>query len=217
MENFLHWVDTFCFLYTFLTLEGLVVYKFELLPAESWEDAIKKMFPAFFRWCAGWVPVALSWLKKWLYEEATGKLPQEEALNEVLLLSNQEVLEITKRHSGHPYDTPSLESYKTDHSVMWITISAVRTVPAYEGSENKILGKISRGNIQNYYMETREVQAPIWILKVSPKMLDFAIPLSEKGMEYLQKQYKDILAKEKEEKEDKETKLEQEVKPQNTK
>ena len=199
--------EIFCVIYIFTTFAGLVIYKFEVLPADSWEDAIRKMFPAFFKWCVKTIPPAFAGVCKWFYEEATGKGSDADMQNEVLILSNQEVLSITKKLDGHPYDTPSLNTYKMHHSIMWIEISAVRAVATYADLDSRTLGRIAKGIIQSYYMETRETQVPLYILKASPEILQFAVPLSENGQKYLHEQYKDITF----EKSDSTMKLEEEI------
>lgn len=200
-------VEVFVNIYIFfatLMLMGLIVYKSQLIPSVSWEEAIKKMLLKAFEWCIKGCKV----IGKWFYEEATGMTGYVDVVNEVLVLSNQEILAIVDGLSNHPYDTPSLENVKTENSVMWVNISALRMVSAYEDLENESIAKIARGKIQNYYMKTREVQAPIWILKASPELLEFAIPLSQKGFEYLQNQYRVASAKEQEHSE---IKLEEEI------
>lgn len=213
MDTFLYWVDTFCFIYTGITLAGLAVYKFEMLPAESWEDAIKKMFPAFFRWLAGALPKALPFLGEWFYEEATGKTLPGNTENELLVLDNQELLEIKDRLSKHPYDTPSIEGFKREHSVLFVDISALGVVPPYKDLSNHEIAVMVEKIIQDYYLETRGVKAPAWILKASKKKLEFAVPLSPKGRKYLEELYKDILP---EKQPDSKTAMEEEIQKEKT-
>ena len=163
-----------CLTWTVISILGYLIYKFGFLGVQSWEEGVHKLVTSGFTL---------------LYEEMTGQLLPEEIVNTALILNNDEVLELVKRLSDHPYETPSLEYYcPNSNGISWYDIRAVDLAPRYQNLSNEEIAKIAFYIIQNYIMEGRGLQAFIDIKIATPTRLYLAIALSEKGRKFLEQQ-----------------------------
>lgn len=149
------------------------MYKCGLLDAKSWEEGISTVFVTAFNF---------------FYEEITGKMCSEKAINTALLFNNEEVLELTRRLDGHPYDTTTLASYECANGIAWFDIRAVGLASAYRDTDYKQRQRIAYHIIQNFFMETRGVQVYVDVKIATSTRLYFAVPLSVEGEKYLQRQ-----------------------------
>lgn len=105
---------------------------------------------------------------------------------------SREVLEIVKRLDGHPYETPSLFKYDVDivkDSVIRVDIHAVDLVSKYNTANYSTIHDIAHNVIQNYYMETRNMQVDVDISIATPQRLYFEIPLSNRGRKILEQNH----------------------------
>lgn len=166
-------ISTISILWTVISLIGYVLYK-NREEINSWEDGVKRIMTIGFNW---------------FYEEATRQNEEKNLLNTSLMLTNTEVLELVKNFDKHPYETPTIYSYNPNsYGVAWYDIHALGLSPAYTGLSNEQIKQMAEFVIQNYFMYTRNTQIPIYILATSPTRLFFAIPLSENGQLFLEKQ-----------------------------
>lgn len=169
-----------------IMIGGFIIYKgWEL---DSWENGVKKVLTFGFH--------LIYKIYCFAYTELTGKEISGNCINTALMCSNHEVLELVTCLDGHPYDTPSLESYiPNENGIAWYDISAIGLVHMYRDLTCKQLADMVYKIIQNYFMKTRGVQVFIYILVVTPTRLYFAIALSEEGRKSLEKQALNTTAK----------------------
>ena len=164
-------------LWLVISLIGYVLYKTRE-EINSWECGVKWILTAGFNW---------------LYEEATGQHEERNLLNTSLMLSNDEVLQLVKNFDKHPYETPTLSSYNPNsYGIAWYDIYTLGLSPVYAGLTNDQIKQMAKYVIQNYFMNTRNIQVSIYIQIASPIRLYFAIPLSENGQLFLEKQRRSI-------------------------
>lgn len=183
-----------CF-WSFTTLIGFFLYSLDVKNAKTIEDGIAVFVTALYK---GIRTSFLTMCKigkclkqafpDFLYYLSGTENPKK-IIDYALILANEEVLELVRRLDRHPYDTPTLVSYIPNrNNLSWYEISAVGLVSAYNNLTNKETATIAYNVIQNYIMETRNIQACIHIQVATSKRLCFSIALSEESREFLLKQ-----------------------------
>lgn len=183
-----------CF-WSFTTLIGFFLYCFDVKNAKTLEDGIAVFVTAL---CKGIITSFLSVCKivkclkqafpDFLYFLSGTENPKK-MINYALMLANEEVLELVRGLDRHPYDTPTLVSYIPNrNNLSQYEISAAGLVSAYHNLTNIDTATIAYNVIQNYIMETRNIQACIHIQVATSKRLCFSIALSEESSESLIKQ-----------------------------
>lgn len=183
-----------CF-WSFTTLIGFFLYSLDVKNAKTIEDGIAVFVTALYKGIrTSFLTVCKigKCLKQafpdFLYYLSGTENPKK-IINYALILANEEVLELVRRLDRHPYDTPTLVSYIPNrNNLSWYEISAVGLVSAYNNLTNKEIATIAYNVIQNYIMETRNIQACIHIQVATSKRLCFSIALSEESREFLLKQ-----------------------------
>lgn len=168
-----------------IMLLGYLIYALKFENVDSWENGITYLFTQSFRLVVK--------LYNWIYDEATGKTLDSYIINSALILNDTEVLELTKSLESHPFDTTTLSSYTSNsNGISWFDISSNGLASSYTNIKNEEIDQISSMIIRNYFMRTRKVTPRIYIKVVSPTRLYFAIPLSENGRKFLDKQNETI-------------------------
>lgn len=161
-------------LFSGICLIGFVFYKFQVFELNSWEAGVKKV---------------LTFLVDWIYEESTGKTRVLNYVNNALILSNQEALDLTASFKNHPFDTPSIVSFiPIANGIQWFDIASCGLHPRYANIPREQLEKLASHIIENFFMESRGTQVPIFMKVVTPTRLYFAIPISEQGRKFLEAQ-----------------------------
>lgn len=158
---------------------GYVFYKWEKLG--SWTEGLnfylkgmKKLICSFFRF---------------FYEQWNGLDLQQEQIRTERILTNQEMLHLVDELNGCPYAIPSIETYIPNASgILWADISAVELAPSYRQIPEESIKEITGKVIQNFYMKSRETKVPLYIKVATAHRLYFAIALSERGREFLDRQ-----------------------------
>ena len=129
-----------------------------------------------------------------IYYLLTGQTPPEDIVNKIIKLTNQEILEFIKRLSKHPFDMPVL--YYTDiiNNILWIQVSALKLIPEYENLKNTEIATLANYVLQDYYLETRKVSAPVYVTVATSTYLEIAIPLTGRSQRLLDNQYNNLLS-----------------------
>lgn len=163
-----------------LMIMGYVAYKLGFVKS-SWEDGVKWIFTGTFK--------GLLKIVRWMKEEASGESLNDMIIDTALMLNKQEILELVRTLEKQPYDTPTIESFTQNaNGIMWTDVSPVGLSSEYKDIDNEMIKEITERKIQNFFMTTRERQVPLYIKVASPTRLYFAIPLSQAGQEFLEKQ-----------------------------
>lgn len=176
MITFLDIVGLLAIIWTFISISGYIVYKYNIvnLNKNSWEEAIKTVF---------------SFGLNQIAQEITGNIHPDKIINPALILSNSEVMLILKNLTNHPYDTPTLLSYRTvSKNVSHIEIEALGLVSTYRDISNDSIAKMAQHIIQNYYLDTRNLHVNIVVKVATPERLYLAIPLSRDAERFLSNQ-----------------------------
>lgn len=174
---------------------GYLLYVLEIDDVETWEEGIRHiihLLTHMVKTCFLSICKIGKYLKPVFFESLyylSGTENPKKIIDYALILANEEVLELVRRLDRHPYDTPTLVSYVPNrNNLSWYEISAVGLVSAYDNLTNKETATIAYNVIQNYIMETRNIQACIHIQVATSKRLCFSIALSEESREFLLKQ-----------------------------
>lgn len=127
-----------------------------------------------------------------IYEELSGKQPASQIENRALLLSDTELDELRRFFEDSPYITPVLYLCRIENSVCFYEFRAMGIIAKYKELDNKDIAKMCYYKIQTFFREKRGFSAHIYIdMQIAtPDRLCFAIPLSEDGANYLEKQKK---------------------------
>lgn len=185
-------IENICIIGFAICIIGLVCYKFEIVKANSWEEAIKKMFPALWklikRICVA-LRKPMKIIFKFFYEGFTNQDLVKAMVDTSRILMNAEVMDLVNRLSNKPYDTPTLTSYIANiNGIAWYDIGALRLVSAYKDLLFDDFVRMISNIIQNYFMETRGIGVDLYIKVATPTRLYFAIALSENGKAFLEQQ-----------------------------
>lgn len=113
---------------------------------------------------------------------------EEYMVNPSSKLVEDDVVELSKRLDGRPYDTPTFNSWANNLGVARYEYCACGLAEKYKGLEMKDMAKICQYQIENYYMETRWGRPYVVIEVVTPVRLQFAVALSKHGQDLLEKQ-----------------------------
>ncbi len=160
---------------------GYLLYKLYPDETASWENGVKDLIYIAFD--------GIKAIIRFVYREIEGKDLPEYLINPALILTDQEVLDLVDTLRDHPFDTPALVSYTPNiNGVSWIDINAIGLTERYKDISNEQTEKICRNIIGNYFMRTRGCQVKFYIRVVTPTRLYFAVPLSEDGKHFLDKQ-----------------------------
>lgn len=155
-----------------VSITGFVLYK--LWSLESWQAGIKSF---------------LTFGLNTMYEEMTGRAVPSRMVDDLLMLTNEEALNLVREFEGHPYDAVCLESCSPNiNGILWLDIRSFGLVRKYEDLVYEDIQRISYSIIQNYYMRIRNRQVNLFIRVATPTRLYVAIPLSEEGRKYLEKE-----------------------------
>lgn len=181
--DFYNFISFVCISWTVVSLIGFVIHKCKPDIAPTWENGVMK---------------TVTWVFDAFYEGLTGKQPISQVINNALIFTNEEIRKFPKLFDGHPYDTPSFAEYPTiQNGIAWYNLCAVGLISKYCDISNEQIAEIAVHVIQNYFWETRGCRVHIYIKVVSPKRLYFAIPLSEEGKRFLDKQESQKLVQDK--------------------
>lgn len=179
MNTLLNYTYFFFAAYCGITVCGYIVYKFEQEGAQTWEEGIKKL-PLFFRH-------AVPFLYHGIVFFLSSHFHRNDIVNNGLILTNDEVIQLVKLLENHPYESPSLLSYVINpNGYCEIDVQAVGLTNKYENEPNKKIAKISVTRVRNYYIETRFSSPYISAQATSPVHLHIAIALSGSGQKHLQ-------------------------------
>lgn len=165
-------------IWDFLAISGCfliisyIIYKLLKLP--SWEEGIEKMCTELF--CC-------------VYEALTGQPIPQKMENYYFALLEDELAEIRKQLTGHPYETPGFDP-PANSGQGYITYSfhAVGLSAAYRDVPPDELEKIIFGIIDNHYLDTRKSRVRLYNRIATPTRFSFCLPLSEKGRKVLEGQ-----------------------------
>ena len=168
--------DIIIYIGFFVCVSGFILYKGQVIKADSWEDSIRIMITS---------------VCKFFYEGITGVDIQNSIANTSLILVDREILDLVKSFENHPYDTPTLALYvPNQNGVLWVDIHAIKLTSTYKDLSFTELSNMAFHIVQNYYMETRGINVNVYIKIATPTRLYFAIPLSVEGNRFLEKQHK---------------------------
>ena len=171
-------IDVLAYIWTFISVTGFAIYKLDD-NIETWEDGIKEL---------------LTHAVKSLFS-SDEQQDDKRQINQTVYLSNEEVLDLVKQFDNHPFDTPSLaDFFIAPDGVMQIFISSLGLIPKYVDMTNEDIREMAYKIIQNYYMDTRQCQIPVYIGVATPKRLQIGIPLSQYAQAKVQKQQQNTLA-----------------------
>ena len=160
---------------------GYVIYRLYPESTERWEDGVSFMVHLVFD--------PLISLSKFIYKKVVEKLLTDQTIDMTYMLTDQETLDLVDNLKDHPYDTPALASYIPNaNGISWIDIKAVGLVGRYKDVTYEQTATICRNVIENYFMRTRGCQVAVYIRVASPTRLYFAVPLSEAGKRFLDRQ-----------------------------
>lgn len=160
---------------------GYVIHRLYPESTERWEDGVSFMVHLVFD--------PLISLARLIYKKVIEKLLTDQTVDMTYMLTDQETLDLVDALKDHPYDTPALASYIPNaNGISWIDIKAVGLVGRYKDVTYEQIATICRNVIENYFMKTRGCQVAVYIRVASPTRLYFAVPLSEAGKRFLDRQ-----------------------------
>lgn len=165
--------QVFCIAGFGVCIIGFILYKSGVFETSSWEETISVM------------------LKKCItvfYEESTGKTSPQKVVNTSLYLVNEDITQLLKMLDNTPYIVPTLANCTHSNGVLWVDIRAVKLATKYEDLEQQQLSQMVFHIIQNFYMQTRGFSVRLFIRIATTTRCYFAIPLSEEGYQFLEKQ-----------------------------
>lgn len=192
LEVITYYAETICIIGFGVCMIGLVCYKFELVEANSWEEAIKKMFPALWkqikRFCVA-LKKPLKKIYEFFYDGYTNRDIIRKMPDISLILFGDETTELLNRLSNKPYDTPTFIDYQPNiNGISWYNIGALGLVRAYKDLAYADRVRMISNILQNYFIETRGRRVALYLKVVSPTRLYFAVALSEDGQAFLEQQ-----------------------------
>lgn len=160
---------------------GYVIYRLYPESTERWEDGVSFMVHLVFD--------PLISFAKFIYKKVVEKLLTDQTVDMTYMLADQETLDLVDTLKDHPYDIPALASYIPNaNGISWIDIKAVGLAGRYKDITYEQIITICQNVIETYFMKTRGCQAAVYIRVASPKRLYFAVPLSEAGKRFLDRQ-----------------------------
>lgn len=109
-----------------------------------------------------------------------------------LILVEEDIVELSKRLDGRPYDTPTFFGWANKLGVARYEYCTCGLTEKYKSLEMKELAKICLYQIRNYYIETRRVTPYVVIEIATPMRLRFAVALSKYGQDLLERQKNDL-------------------------
>lgn len=181
MSNVIFFIEIFLEACGFMCIIGFIAYKRHMYGALRWEDGFYALAMGLIALFSKLIPVIRNKVDIW-WSDNTIKYERN--------LDIREVLEVVKKLENHPYETPTLANYNVDivgESVMHVDIKAVGVVDKYAQIPNETIKEISYNTIQNFFMETRNIQVEVYILVATPNRLYFEIPLSDRGRKNIEK------------------------------
>lgn len=162
-------------------ISGYAIYRLYPESTERWEDGVSFMIHLVFD--------PLFSLAKFIYKKVSEKLLTDQTVDMTYMLTEQETLDLIDTLKDHPYDTPALASYIPNvKGISWIDLKAVGLVGRYKDITYEQITQICRNIIETYFMKTRGCQVAIYIRVATPTRLYFAVPLSEAGKRFLDRQ-----------------------------
>ncbi len=144
----------------------------------------KKEFASVFLFLLGCIWKLFLEFRAYLNGEDT----QKYIINNSLGLTEEDVIELTKRLDGRPYDTPIFCSCSSAPGIVRYEYRSCGLTEKYSSLDAEKLFKVLLHQIRNYIIETRRMQPYVVIEAATPTCLCFAIALSEFGKETLSKQ-----------------------------
>lgn len=160
---------------------GYVIYRLYPESTERWEDGVSFMVHLVFD--------PLISLAKFIYKKVVEKLLTDQTADMTYMLTDREALDLVDTLKDQPYDVPALASYIPNaNGISWIDVKAVGLVGRYKDVTYEQIATICRNVIENYFMKTRGCQVAVYIRVASPTRLYFAVPLSEAGKRFLDRQ-----------------------------
>lgn len=174
MSTFWEFIDVLALSWSVISIVAYFAYKTTILDVPSWEESVKTI-------CFAGITL--------LIEEFTGSQNADKIADQSIILSNSEVMLILKNLTNHPYDTPTLLSYRTDlKNVSHIEIEAIGLVSTYRDISNDSIAKMVQHIMQNYYLETRNLHVNVVVKVATAERLYLAIPLSRDAERFLSNQ-----------------------------
>lgn len=182
IESIVLWFCYGCVLIVFFGFAGFLIHKTGVV--DSWGAGVKYFFAGIYRI----IKAVCTFLYNTFYEEITGQPLPQNVVDKSLYLTNQESLDLVEALSGHPYDSPVLHQWSEEFGIIWIDILAVGLAPAYKDCSRDVLLQICTHVILTFFMRHREMQISLYIKVCTPTRLYFAIPVSQAGRDFLEKQ-----------------------------
>lgn len=178
-DSLYFFLQTFVNIVALICVSGFAVYQFS---------------PKITSWEAGVIKI-VSFPFKLLYEELVKKPALIASFNPALILTNEEAITMVQRLNRHPYDTPVLVTYISNQAgISWYDISSCGLISIYKDISRSDLIKLCTHVICQYFLETRNIMPLVYVKVASPNRLYFAIPLSNEGKAFLDKQQQDVSA-----------------------
>ncbi len=147
-----------------VSLLGFIFYKCELDGVSSFEEGIKFCTLGLIKFC---------------YEELTGKTDSDKVLNQTLILSNKEVIDLIDRYKA-VFEFPKLCQYFIDsNGIMHIDMSTVALVSKYKDISASTLREIICNITQEHFHKIREYTVDVYIPIATESHVLITIPLSE--------------------------------------
>lgn len=148
------------------------------------KDYVKNTFLKFFKA----IKSIICSITKLFYTELTGRAWPGEEVHYSVPLSIEELTFLVRKLEEHLYIAPTLGGYGTNSKGFFqVRIHAVAIRQNYSSLPPEQLRKLAVHIIQNFYLEFRGFSANVRILAISPQFLDFAIPMTQNGQEYLKR------------------------------
>lgn len=164
-------ISTFAIGWTIISIIGCIFYKLKLFNVKTWEEGIT---------------CVLTYGAELIFEEITGEPSPYKIVDSSLILTNDEVMLIVHKLTNHPFDTPTLVSYRQDsNKILWVNIESIGLVSTYRELSNEDISKMAQHIIQNFFLETRKFHANLTIKIASPQRLYLAIPLTQEAQRFL--------------------------------
>ncbi len=183
----------------------LLMHKCGVISLDEWRKSSAKEIAHISRFLKRIMQILIKYMRmilglvirftRWIIRTYNGQDILEMMQNPILALTDTDIIELTRRLSGNPYDSPTYTGYLQDIGVNHYEFCALDLKGAYSSlTGEKLVTKVLYV-VRNYILETRRIQVDVFIETATSTRLVFAIPLSEYGRKsMLQKQSHDISA-----------------------
>ncbi|MBE5943056.1 MAG: hypothetical protein E7264_11045 [Lachnospiraceae bacterium] len=184
-----------------IAILGYVRYKNPKYNANTWQDGNRQVIRIIYNLLKKYVfPIVFElWrfilkLFCWLigkYIKWWNKKNISKEVNNSLILTDKEYIEIKKRLKDNPFEFPRIGNIYLDDimkGILRFDILAIGLVSKYKDIENTTIGEIVCSVVIDFYQETRGQPVNVYITVASPIRVQIAIALSEFGSYMLQKE-----------------------------